>query len=170
MSNPSPAASLSSLSRNDKLFLGGSLLALICTFLPFDGISFEGFSASENAWHGIGVLAALLVFVAFVVAIVAAFASSSVPTLPVSLDMIGAGASGLALLFFLLHWVTLPGGHTVVGIHSPGLSLHWGGYITIIVVLALTAFEVMRVLASGEPMPWQQGSTAMPPPEAPPTV
>jgi hypothetical protein len=102
----------------------------------------------------------------------AAFASSAIPKLPVSLDMIAAGAAGLALLFYLLHWVTLPGGQSVEGIHTPGLSLHWGGYLTILVVLVLTGFEVMRVLASGESMPWQKGSAVAPPPpaDAPPTV
>jgi hypothetical protein len=163
MTNTSPTSSFSSLARNDQLFLGGALLAFICTFLPYDGISAGGFSASENGWHGIGFLACLLVLIALGIAAVGAFAASSVPELPVSLNMVTAGAEVLAVLFFVIHWLTLPS-YGGFGVHV-GLSLRWGGYATIIVTAATAVIGVMRLLASGEPMPWKKtGGAAAPPP------
>jgi hypothetical protein len=164
MSNTSSMPDFKSMPRRDQIFLGGTLLALICTFLPFDGISYLGFSASENAWHGIGFLGALLVFIVFVLAVVNTFAASSIPELPVSLDLIMVGAEALAVLIFLLHWVTLPSYHGI-GVHV-GLSLRWGGYATIIVVAATAVIGAKKVLSSGETLPWQKSGGATPPPPA----
>lgn len=161
MSQPAATPSFNSLSRNDQLFLGGSLLAFICTFLPFDGISEDGFSASENAWHGIGVLACILVLLALIAAIANAFAAASVPQLPVSMNVLTLGLMALAFVFFIIRWLTLPS-YSGFGIHI-GLSLHWGGYVTLIVTALTAAVGFLRFRDSGETAPWQQQGGATPP-------
>jgi hypothetical protein len=122
-----------------------------------------GHSASENAWHGIGVLASLLVLVVFIAALAGSFAKSSLPDLPVSLNLIGAGGMALAVLFFLIRWLTL-GSVLTVKIH-----LHWGGYVTLIVTIATTVVAVMRMRDAGEAMPWENTGGATPP-AAPPAA
>jgi hypothetical protein len=167
MTNSGPTPSLSSLARNDQLFLGGSLLALICTFLPFDGISEDGFSATENAWHGIGFLSCLLVLIALGLAAWSAFGAASMPELPVSINLLTAGAMALAVVFYVIRWLTLPS-YSGLGVHI-GLSLQWGGYILLIVAIVTTVVGVLRLRASGESMPWEnRGGAATPP--APPAA
>jgi len=160
MTSPGTTPNLSALPRNEQLFLGGTLLSLICTFLPFDGISVLGSSASENAWHGIGILASLLVLAVFLVALAGTFAKSSIPELPVSLNLIGAGGMALAVLFFLIRWLTLG---NVLGVK---IHLHWGGYVTLIVTIATTVVAVMRMREAGEAMPWENSGSSTPPPAA----
>jgi hypothetical protein len=169
MANTRPTPSFNSLGRNDQLFLGGVLLTFICTFLPFDGISIGGQSASESAWHGIGVLACILVLLVLIVAAVGAFAPSSLPELPVSLRFVEAAGMALAVLFFVIRWLTLPSFFTV------HLHLHWGGYVTLVVAIITTVIAVMRLRESGDAMPWENRGGAAPPPDptapgTPPTV
>jgi hypothetical protein len=164
MANTDPTPSLSSLGRTEQLFLGGVLLTFICTFLPFDGISVGGQSASESAWHGIGVLACLLVVLVLVTAAVHTFAPSAIPKLPVSLTFIEAAGMALAVLFFVIRWLTLPSYFTV------HLHLHWGGYVTLVVAILTTAVAVVRLRESGEAMPWENRGGAAPPADTPPTA
>jgi hypothetical protein len=157
MTGPGSTPALSALPRNEQLFLGGTLLSLICTFFPFDGISVVGTHPTENAWHKIGVLASLLVLVVFLVALAHTFARSSIPQLPVSLNLIEAGGMALAVLFFLIRWLTLG---SVLGID---IHLRWGGYLTLIVTIATTAVGVIRMREAGEAMPWENSGDATPP-------
>lgn len=171
MSNSDPMATFKGQSRNEQLFLGGALLAFIFTFLPFEGVSFEGHSASESAWHGVAVLACLLVLVALVASAVSVFAKSSVPDLPVSLNLVATGAMALAVLFFIIRWLTLPSYFTI------SEKLFWGGYILLIITIATTVIGVMKMRDAGESMPWENrgGGSSTPPappsePPAPPAV
>jgi hypothetical protein len=149
MTDTGPGASLSRLGRNDQLFLGGSLLALICTFLSFDGINLNGSRLSENAWHELGVLASLLVLVVFVVALAQSFAKELLPDMPVSLNVLEAGGMAAAALLFLIRWLTL--GSTI------GFKIHlrWGGCLVLIITIVTTVIGVMRMREAGEPMPWE---------------
>jgi hypothetical protein len=152
---------LRSLPRNDQAFMGAGVLALICSFLPFARFKLSGFgSATISAWHGVGALAGLLLLAAIVVAAVLAFAASSMPDLPVSARFVAVALAALALLFFVVRWLTLPGGD-VLG-HHYGYSLYWGGYATLIVTIVMVVFGVLGLRESGEAMPWAQGSSAPP--------
>ncbi len=48
------------LSREAQAILVGSLLLVILSFLDWQQVSFNGFSAGVTEWHGVGVIAALL--------------------------------------------------------------------------------------------------------------
>src|SRR5438132_7190847 len=49
------------LSREAQVVLGGGVLLLILSFLNWQGIDIGPYSVGVNEWHGIGVLAVLLV-------------------------------------------------------------------------------------------------------------
>jgi hypothetical protein len=155
-----------SLSRNDQVFLVATFVAFIGTFLPFARFKIAGIGSDDiSAWHGVGALAALLLLLAVVAAALGAFASTSLPDLPVSPRLIAVALAGLAFLFLLLRWVTLPSSD-VLG-HHFGYSLFWGGYFTLIVTLVAVVFGVLGVRDSGEAMPWAHGASAGQPPAPP---
>jgi hypothetical protein len=105
----------------------------------------------------------LLVLVALVVEGLALFSPSALEQLPVSGRFIALAAAVLAFLFFIIRWLTLPSG-------GPGVSvgLSWGGYVDLILNLAMIAGGWLGLQAVGESLPWQGGSAT--PPAAPPAA
>jgi hypothetical protein len=174
MSQSDPMASLGALGRNDRVFLGATLLALIFSFIDFahftvSGVSIGGLggNASISAWHGIGTLAGLLVLVALVVGVMAVLAPGPLAQLPVSGRLIAVAAMVLALIFFLIRWVSLPS--ESFGGQSAGFSLAWGGYVTLVLTIVAIVFGYLALKGAGEALPWEkQGGAATPPP--PPAV
>jgi hypothetical protein len=175
MSESNPMASFNGLSRNDQIFLGAGLLTFIFSFIDFAHIKVSGLGSlgggiggtSITAWHGIGTLAGLLILVALVVGALSLFAPSSMPQLPVSPRMIGVGLAVLALLFFIIRWLTLPS-DSFGPVHA-GFSLAWGGYVTLILNIVMIAGGFLGLKAAGESMPWENRGGATPPP-VPPAV
>jgi hypothetical protein len=166
-------ASLSSLARNDQLFLGAGLLTLIFSFIDFAHGKVSGFGTVSgtniSAWHGIGTLAGLLILVALVVGALVALAPSALEQLPVSGRLVAVGAATLGLLFFIIRWLTLPSS-SFGSIHA-GYSLAWGGYVTLILNIVMIVVGFLALKAAGEAMPWEnRGGTATSPPDAPPAV
>lgn len=165
---------MSSLNRDDQIFLGAGLLAFIFTFIAFAHISIGGLgSDTVSAWHGIGTVASLLLLAALVVGAVVALAPSSVPRVAIGPRVIATGLAALAFLFFIIRWITLPSGD-VLG-HHYGYNLYWGGYILLILNLVMIACGYRAAQAAGEAMPWENRSGAAPPPDptapgTPPTV
>ncbi|MBV9487117.1 MAG: hypothetical protein JO246_13790 [Frankiaceae bacterium] len=156
------------LGRDDQVFIGAGALGFIFTFIAFAHIKIAGFgSDTASAWHGIGSFAALLLLAATVVGAVAAMSPSSMPNLPIGVRVLALGLSVLAFVFFIIRWVTLPGGD-VLG-HHYGYSLYWGGYILLILNLVQIGFGFKLMRASGESLPWEGGNAA-PPPPAPPAA
>lgn len=160
-----------SISRNDQLFLGLGLLTFIFSFIDFAHVHVSGapgFSGSVpgtsiTAWHGIGTFAALLILVALVVGAVALFSPSTMQALPVSPRMAAVGLAALGFVFFLIRWVSLPS-YDFLGVKA-GFDLAWGGYVTLILNLAMIAFGYLGMKSVGESMPWQSST-----PPAAPTV
>jgi hypothetical protein len=166
-------ASFNGLGRNDKIFLGAGALAFIFTFIAFAHISIQGFGGDTvSAWHGIGTLASLLLLASVVVAAIVAMSPSTMPSLPVGPRMVAVGLAALAFIFFIIRWVTLPGGD-VLG-HHYGYSLYWGGYVLLVLNIIMIVVGLQSMRAAGEAMPWEGGSSrtppAAPPPAAPPTA
>jgi hypothetical protein len=158
---------LRSLPRETQWMLGAALVAFIATFLPFDGIHIHGIGGNESAWNGIaGVLGSLAVVAAAAVIAVLVFARANLPVLKVTWNFLVAALAGFAALMFIIHWIALPSSD-FLGVHY-GLSLQWGGYIEILACLVLTVLAVLRLRASGEPMPWAAHGAGMPPDSSPP--
>jgi hypothetical protein len=169
MSESRPTPSLSSLSRNDQIFLGAGVLTFIFSFIDFAHVKVTGFAGSAgsiSAWHGIGTLAGLLILIAIVVAALTAFAPSALEQLPVSGRLIAVGGAALGFVFFIIRWLTLPS-QSFGGFHA-GFHLAWGGYVTLILNIAMIAVGFLALKETGESMPWENRGTATPPPPAAP--
>lgn len=94
----------------DRILLITGLVFVVCTFLPWYRVRITGFgSVSDNAWGvgGLGVLAALLGWATFIVAVGAVV---GVIKRSASIDMLALGLAGGTLLFTLLRLVFEPGG------------------------------------------------------------
>jgi uncharacterized membrane protein len=153
-----------SMSRNDQVFLGAGFLSFIFSFIAFAHISVLGVSNTVSAWHGIGTLAALLVLAAVVVGALNLTSPDALKALPVSGRLLATGLAALALLFFIIRWVTLPSA-SGFGIHV-GYSLYWGGYILLILNIVTVVFGYLGMREAGESIPGIGGGSA--PPTAPP--
>lgn len=138
----------------DKLFLGGSLLSLICTFFAFDGINEGHLRRNEDAWHRLGVLASVLILLVLVLAVIDVVVPDVLGEPPVSLNLIEAGGMAVAAVFFLLRWATL-GSTLVFKIH-----LRWGGYVTLIVTIVTAVIGFIRMRDAGEALPWEKTGEA----------
>lgn len=161
---------LRQLPRNELGVIGTGALALLCSFLPYYGAdfgagAFRG-SATVNAWHGTALLGMLLVVAAAAVAALQAFSPDTLPRMSVSTNFVVLGLSVVGALLVVLRSFTLPSGSGL------GLSygIRWGGWLLIIVCIAQAVFAVLKFRGSGEAMPWQHGTTASPPPPAPPAA
>ena len=157
------------LPRNEQWFLGAGVLVFVASFLPWYGVSynlsFAGLkssgSASINAWHSYATLGLLLLLAATVIAGVMDFARDTLPETPVSWNVVVTALSAVGALLVVIRSLNLPSAS------GPGASvgLRWGGWILLIACIAHAVLAVMRMRASGDPMPWaQQGGAAPHPP------
>ena len=126
---------LSKLSRETQVVLGGGLLLLILSFLDWHQFGPVGW----NEWHGIGILAGLLVIAMLVWEVLRLMAVN------VSLGTLSPGllSVGLALLMALF---------TVIAVLSADFRA-WPAWIALIVALVVAAAAVMRARAEGVEMP-----------------
>ena len=131
----------SKLSREAQVVLGGGVVLLILSFFPWQEYSI--FSANE--WHGIGLLAGLLVIAMLAWEVLRLMAVN------VSLGTLSPGlvSLGLALLVALF---------TVIAFLNKDTFRQWPAWIALIVALVVAAAAVMRARAEGVQMP--QGKPA----------
>lgn len=152
------------VSTNDTAVLGAGVLYLIASFLPFYGASVSGGGykggTSTTAWHGIMILAILLVIAA--TAIVAVRVFGDLPDMPIGPRLAVLGASGIAAVITIIRVLTLDRG-TVFTLHY---GPRFGAWLLIIVSIVLTAFAFMAFRESGETMPSAGGGMSSPPPGA----
>src|SRR3954454_8640533 len=97
---------LNSINRNDLAVMALGALALIASFFPFIGFSFEGFHINNNAWSSYGFVAVLLLLIAAAAIAVMTFAAKSMPSLPIGIHLACAGLAGLATLLLILRAFT----------------------------------------------------------------
>jgi hypothetical protein len=138
---------LSKLPRETQVILGGGVLLLILSFLDWQQVSFGGFglvsggpTVGVNEWHGIGILAGLLVIAMLAWEVVRLLAVN------VSLGTLSPGlvSVGLALLMALF---------TVIAFLNKNEFRHWPAWIALVVALVVAAFAVMRARTEGVQMP-----------------
>ena len=133
---------LSKLSRETQVVLGGGVLLLILSFLNWQSYSIIG----VNEWHGIGVLAGLLVIAMLVWEVLRLMAVN------VSLGTLSPGlvSVGLALLMALF---------TVIAFLNKDLFRQWPAWGALIAALLVAAAAVVRARAEGVQMPQMPQST-----------
>jgi hypothetical protein len=140
--------------RYDQALIGLGVLALIVSFFPYYGVKVNAAglhaSATVNAWHGWAFFGIVLVFLSTASVAIEDFSRDPLPRLQVTWTFIVAAMSVLGVICVFLRSVTLPSGGTL------GLTygVRFGGVLLIIVCAAHAAVAVVKLLRSGEPMPW----------------
>lgn len=133
----------SKLSRETQVVLGGGVLLLILSFFDWQQVSFSfgtvGGTYGLNEWHGVGVLAALLVIAMLIWEVV------HVAT-EIELGTVHSGLVSLVLVLLMALF-------TVIAFFDKGTARHWPAWIALIVTLVVLAAAIMRARAEGVPMP-----------------
>ena len=138
---------LMKLSREAQIVLVGGVVVLILSFLDWQQVSIAGFgSYGANEWHGIGVLAGLLIFALLGWEAARAF-GVKLPDGPVSNGLVSVGLALLLALFTVITFLT----------HSA--YRNWPAWAGLIVVLIVAAAAVMRAKGEGVQMPDMGGSS-----------
>ena len=142
------------LPRYDQALIGIGVLALVVSFLPYYGASVNAgilhASASVNAWHGWALLGIVLIFIATALVAVQDFSRDPLPELSISWTFIVAAMSVLGLICVFLRSVTLPSGSTF----GVTYGMRYGGYLLIVVCVLHAVAACLRLLNSGEQLPW----------------
>ena len=138
------------LTREAQLVLGGGLLLLLLSFLDWQVASIpagflEGGSIGVNEWHGIGILAGLLV-IAMLAWEVLRLIGANVSVGPLSPGLVSVGLALLAALF------------TLIAFLNKSFLRHWPAWVALLVAVVVAVAAVMRARAEGVEMP--QVSTA----------
>jgi hypothetical protein len=139
---------LMKLSREVQIVLAGGVVLLILSFLDWQQASYSGFgvsvSAGLNEWHGIGLLAALLV--------IAMLAWEVLRLMQVKIEL-GSLSPALISVALALLMVLF----TVIAFFQKSDARHWPAWIGLIVALVVGAAAVMRGRSEGVQMPEMKG-------------
>jgi hypothetical protein len=153
---------------NDWGVMGGGLLVLISSFLAWYGYdsksSFGHFSASIGGWSA-GFFAWFGILLCIAAAVIVALRVFSGPSinLPVTPALLALGLSGLAVLLFLLRWLTLPSGSGGGFGSSFKYGARIGLFLALIGAIAQAVFAFLAFRASGEKMAFGNTGGAAPP-------
>lgn len=131
---------LTRLSRETQAVLAASVLYLIISFLDWQQVSFSIVTVGRSEWHGVGVVAGLLV--------IALLIWEAVRLLEVKLDLGGVTPGlvsvGLALLLLLF---------TLITFISHSTARHWPAWIGLLLSIVVAGAAVVRARAEGVELP-----------------
>jgi hypothetical protein len=140
-----------SLSRETQVVLGCAVLFLIISFLDWQQVSFSSTFVSGavglNLWHGIGVVAGLLVIALLIWELVRLFGVNT-PTGNVTEGHVSI-ALALALALF-----------TVIAFFDKSTARHWPAWIGLILALVIAVAAVVRAREEGVQLPTKTASPA----------
>jgi uncharacterized integral membrane protein len=135
---------LNKVSRETKVVLGCAVLFLIFSFFDWQQVSLSFSFGSETAglslWHGIGVVAGLLVVALLIWELVRLFEVNA-PTGSVSHGHVSVGLA-LALALF-----------TVIAFFDKSTARHWPAWIGLILALVIAVAAVVRAREEGVQLP-----------------
>ncbi len=135
---------LKKLSRETQVVLGCAVLFLIFSFFDWQQVSFSSAFVSGavglNLWHGVGVIAGLLVIALLAWELVRLFEVNA-PTGNVSHGHVSVGLA-LALLLF-----------TVIAFFDKSTARHWPAWIGLLLSLVIAVVAVVRARAEGVQLP-----------------
>jgi len=123
------------LPRETQAVIGGSVLYLIFSFLDWQQVSIGPISAGASEWHGVGIIAGLLV-IAVLVWEAVRLMGMKVELGPVTPGQLSAVLPLLLLLF------------TIITFFSHSTARHWPAWIGLILSIVIAAGALMR--AKGE--------------------
>ena len=140
------------LNRGTKVLLVAGLLLFIDSFLPWQQVSVGAgainFTASANMWHGIGILAGLLVIALLVWEGLQLAGITKQLQLPVSAALISVALAGATALF------------TIIKFLVADVARHWPAWIGLVLAIAI---------AVGGWLKFTESHTAAPTPTPTPT-
>jgi uncharacterized integral membrane protein len=154
---------LTKLSRETRVVLGCAVLFLIFSFFDWQQVSFSsafgGGAYGLNLWHGIGIIAGLLV-VALLAWELVRLLEMNAPTGSVSHGHVSVGLA-LALALF-----------TVIAFFDKSTARHWPAWIGLLLAIVIAVAAVMRARAEGVQLPAPKAASpaAEPPVAAEPAV
>ena len=140
------------LSNGTKVLLVGGLVLLIDSFLDWQQISFLGHTAGQSMWHGIGVLAGLLIILLLLWEIAQVAGVTSQLQLPIPATLISVGLAAATALF------------TIIKFLVASQLRHWPAWIGLILAIAIAVGGWFKFSESPATAP----TTTTPPPPAPP--
>ncbi|WP_322752156.1 hypothetical protein [Frankia sp. Cas3] len=136
--------------------MGAGVAVFVSSFLPWYGASFGGYRASVSGWNS-GFIAWFPILLCLAVAgVVAAatFGNVRLPTVgPVGPSLAFVLGTGVAVLLILLRWITLPDAGSSLFAAQIKSGPEVGLFLGLIGAAVMTGFAVLRLLASGEPIP-----------------
>ncbi len=140
---------LTRLSRETQAVLAASVLYLIFSFLDWQQVSGQIFNAHVTAglseWHGVGVIAGLLV--------IALLLWEAVRLLEVKIELgsVTPGLISVALALLLLLF-------TIITFLSHSTARHWPAWLGLLLSIVIAACAVVRARAEGVQMPTMPAS------------
>jgi hypothetical protein len=134
--------SVMKLPREVQAVLGGSILYLIFSFLDWQQVSVPviNVTAGASEWHGVGVIAGLLVIALLV------WEAVRLMGIKVALGPVSPGQLSILLALALLLF-------TVITFFSHSTARHWPAWIGLILSIVIAAAAFMRAKAENVQMP-----------------
>jgi len=131
---------LTRLSRETQAVLAASVLYLVMSFLDWQQVSFSFITVGRSEWHGIGVVAGLLVIVLLL------WEAARLLEVKIELGTLTPGliSVGLALLLLLF---------TIITFLSHSTARHWPAWIGLLLAIVVAGAAVARARAEGVEMP-----------------
>jgi len=131
---------LTRLSRETQAVLAASVLYLIFSFLDWQQVSFSFITVGRSEWHGVGVVAGLLV--------IALLLWEAVRLLDVKIELgsVTPGLISVALALLLLLF-------TIITFLSHSTARHWPAWLGLVLSIVVAACAVVRARAEGVQMP-----------------
>jgi hypothetical protein len=134
------------LPREMQVILGGGVLYLIFSFLDWQQVSFLSVTAGRSEWHGVGIIAGLLVIALLV------WEALRLMQVKVSLgSMLTEGLVSVSLALLLLLF-------TVITFFSHNEARHWPAWIGLILSIVIALAALSRARSEGVQMPRTGGA------------
>jgi len=129
-----------------QIVIGAALLLVIDSFFDWQQVSLLGITAGQSEWHGIGILAGLLVIAVLVWEVARLFDV----VMPDDDDKRpGLASLGIALLAALFTIITFLTHDKVFGLSTR----HWPAWVGLILAIVLAIAAVLRALVEGVATP-----------------
>jgi hypothetical protein len=136
--------------RHDAIAFGCGFLVFIASFLPWYGVTLSGGPAEAgltgtfNAWHGLAGVGLILLLFSLVATAAEPFLGDAVPALPLRIGAAVLACVGAALV--IIRSFSLP----KVDVPGADVSLRWGGWVLIVLVVLQAMISVLRVVHAGD--------------------
>lgn len=131
---------LAKLPREVQAVLGGGILYLIFSFLDWQQVSAIGITVGASEWHGVGVVAGLLVIVLLL------WEAARLMEIKIELGAVTPGLVSVSLALLLLLF-------TVITFFSHSTARHWPAWIGLILSVVIAAGALVRAKAENVRLP-----------------